>query len=122
MILADTSIWIDHFRSSNGVLQDQLLRQRIVTHPFVVGELALGSLPQREKTLKLLDQLPGLRVALIDEVRQMVETRSLHSRGIGWVDAQLIAAVLIHPSTKIWTKDKRLRETADELRIHVDPA
>ncbi len=91
-------------------------------HPFVVGELALGSLPQRDKTLKLLDQLPGLRVALIDEVRQMVESRSLHSRGLGWVDAQLIAAVLIHPSTKIWTKDKRLRETAEALHIHIDLA
>jgi predicted nucleic acid-binding protein len=122
LILADTSIWIDHFRSSNRVLQDQLLRQRIVMHPFVVGELALGSLPRREKTLKLLDQLPGMRVALLDEVRQVVEARSLHSRGIGWVDAQLIAAVLIHPATKIWTRDKGLREIAEDLHVYVDPA
>lgn len=122
MILADTSIWIDHFRSNNDVLRDQLLKQRIVMHPFVVGELALGSLPQRRQTLALLDQLPGMRVARIDEVRQMVEARSLHNRGIGWTDAQLIASVLIHPSTKIWTKDKRLRETAEDLHIHIDPA
>ena len=122
MILADTSIWIDHFRLANEALRDQLLRQRIIMHPLVVGELACGSLPQRGKTLALLDHLPKLRIALTDEVRRMIEVRSLHNCGIGWIDAQLLAAVLINPATQLWTKDKRLRQTAKNLKIHIDPA
>ncbi len=120
MILADTSIWVDHFRAGDDELWSQLTNRRIVMHPFIVGELALGSLPQRAMVLAFLEQLPSVRVARLDEVRQMIEARSLYSRGIGLTDAHLIASVLINPSTQLWTRDKRLRGVAEDLGIHAN--
>jgi predicted nucleic acid-binding protein len=40
IVLADTSVWIDHFRSNNSRLGSLLSDGRILTHPFVLGELA----------------------------------------------------------------------------------
>lgn len=118
MILADTSVWVDHFRSGNPELQRQLASRRIVMHPFVVAELALGSLRDRAKTLAFLDLLPQARVAQLSEVRQMIETRRLYSQGIGLTDAHLIASIFLHPPTLLWTRNKRLRTVAEALRIH----
>jgi predicted nucleic acid-binding protein len=120
MILADTTVWIDHFRAENKELRRQLDLRNIAIHPFVVAELALGSLRERVRTLALLDFLPQVRVAQIGEVRQMIEMRSLYSRGIGLIDAHLIASCLIHPSTLLWTKDKRLSDVAETLGVGFD--
>jgi predicted nucleic acid-binding protein len=120
VILADTSIWIDHFRSGNNELRRQLEMRNIAIHPFIVGELALGSLQERAKTLAFLDWLPRVRVARLDEVRQMVEARALYSRGISLIDAHLIASCLIDPSTRLWTSDKRLREIAEAVGIRAN--
>jgi predicted nucleic acid-binding protein len=117
MILADTSVWVDHFRFGNEELRRQLTGLRIVTHPCIVAELALGSLPQRGTTLAYLERLPSVRMARLDEVRQMIETRSLYSRGIGLIDAHLIASIFLNPSTVLWTMDKRLRGLAEVLGI-----
>jgi predicted nucleic acid-binding protein len=117
MILADTTIWIDHFRSPDPELQRRLSNDEIVMHPFVVGELALGPLPDRRKVLAYLDHLPQLLPAQQSEVRQMVETRSLHNRGIGLIDAHLIAATLIETRTQLWTRDGSLRRVAHRLGI-----
>ena len=118
MILVDTSVWVDHFRSGNPELQRQLASRRIVMHPFVVAELALGSLRDRAKTLAFLDLLPQARVAQLSEVRQMIETRRLYSQGIGLTDAHLIASIFLHPPTLLWTRNKRLRTVAEALGIH----
>jgi predicted nucleic acid-binding protein len=118
LILADTSVWIDHFRSENREMRKQLNLGQIATHPFIIAELALGWLRQRTKTLALLDLLPQVRAAQIMEVRLTIETRHLYGLGIGLVDAHLIASTLITPPTRIWTKDKRLRKVADSLGIH----
>ena len=118
MILADTSVWIDHFRSGNIELQRQLGRGQIVIHPFITAELALGSLKERTKTLALLDLLPQVRVAQLNEIRTLIEARRLYGLGIGLTDAHLIAAVLINPPTLLWTKDKQLRAVAEVLGIH----
>ena len=119
MVLADTSVWIDHFRFGNNQMRDLLNRRQIVVHPFIVAELALGSLRERTRTLELLDLLPQVRVAKIEEIRLTVETRRLYGLGIGLVDAHLIAAVFINPSTILWTRDKRLRKVAERFGIHV---
>lgn len=119
MILADTSIWIDHFRSGNPKMGKQLNQGHIVIHPFIIAELALGSLRQRAKTLGLLDLLPQVRVAQLSEVRRMIEGRRLYSLGLGLTDAHLIASVFITPSTLLWTGDKRLRKAAERFGIHV---
>lgn len=87
-------------------------------HPFVVGELALGLLKDRSKTLALLDLLPQLRVAQSDEVRSMIESRRLYGLGIGLTDTHLIASVFLNPPTLLWTRDKQLHKVAERLGIH----
>jgi predicted nucleic acid-binding protein len=123
LILADTSIWIDHFRSGdlhsrNKELRKLLNEGQIVIHPGIIAELALGSLQERSKTLALLDLLPQVRVAQLSEVRRMIEARRLYGLGIGLTDAHLIASVFINPSTLLWTRDRRLRKAAEGLGIH----
>jgi hypothetical protein len=112
MILADTSVWVDHFRKSDANLSQRLLDNQIAIHPFIIAELALGSLAERQKTLSYLELLPQVRVARTDEVRQMIETCRLFGRGIGFVDAHLIASTLLTDHTVLWTRDRRLREVA----------
>ncbi len=118
MILADTSVWIDHLRSNNKELHRHLEEGQIVIHPFIIAELALGSFKGRTKTLALLDRLPHVRVARLSELRQMIEVRGLYSLGIGLTDAHPIASVLIDAPTFLWTKDKRLRQVAENMGIH----
>ncbi len=118
MILADTSIWIDHLRSGNKELRRHLDQGQIVIHPFIIAELALGSLKERTKTLALLDLLPQVRMAQSSELRLMIEARRLYNLGIGLTDAHLIASVLIDAPTLLWTRDKRLRQAAEALGIH----
>ncbi len=120
MILADTSIWIDHLRLENKEMRQQLHQGQIVIHPFIIAELALGSLRQRAKTLALLDLLPQVRMPQLAEVRLMIEARRLYSLGIGLIDAYLIASVLLNPPTLLWTRDKPLRKVAEDLGIHAN--
>jgi predicted nucleic acid-binding protein len=118
LILADTSVWIDHLRSGNKELRKLLNQGQVVIHPFIIAELALGSLKHRAQTLALLDLLPQVQVAQLGEVRLMIEARRLYSLGIGLTDAHLIASVFLNPSTLLWTRDKRLRKAAEGLGIH----
>jgi predicted nucleic acid-binding protein len=120
LILADTSIWSDHFRSGNKELQKVLNSGLIVVHPWIVAELALGSLPDRAKTLAMLDLLPHMRVARTNELRLMIEARRLYNVGIGLTDAHLIASVFLNPPTLLWTKDKQLRKVAESFAIHAN--
>ena len=122
MILADTSIWIDHLRSGNRELRKHLNHGNIVIHPFIIAELALGSVKERTKTLALLDLLPQMRVAQLSEVRLTIEARRLYSLGIGLTDAHLIASVFINSPTLLWTRDTRLRKVAEALGIHASLA
>ena len=118
MILADTSVWVDHFRKQDARLSSLLLAGQIVIHPFVIGELALGSLRNRAQTLSYLNLLPQVRLSSTDEVRTLIEARSLHARGIGLVDMHLIASVLLTPPARLWTRDSRLRKIAEALNLH----
>jgi predicted nucleic acid-binding protein len=118
LILADTSIWIDHLRAGSKELDKLLNQGQIVIHPFVIAELALGPLRERAQTLTLLDQLPQVRVAQLSELRLMIEARRLYSLGIGLTDAHLIASVFINSPTLLWTRDKQLRKVAEALGIH----
>ncbi len=118
MILADTSIWIDHFRSENREMRKHLQQGNIVMHPFVIAELALGSLRERAKTLALLDLLPQVRMPNLAEVRLTIEARRLYSMGIGLIDTHLIASVFVNSPVVLWTRDKPLRKVAEDLGIH----
>ncbi len=117
MILADTGIWIDHLRRPEPELQRQLAQNSIAMHPFIVAELALGSLPDRRRTLVDLDRIPQARVAQLGEVRRMIEAHSLYNSGIGLTDVHLLASTLITPFTLLWTRDKRLSRVAEGLGI-----
>jgi predicted nucleic acid-binding protein len=122
LILADTSIWIDHLRSGNTELRKHLDQGKIAIHPFIIAELALGSLQKRAKTLALLHLLPQVRVARLSEVHLAIEARRLYGLGIGLTDAHLIASVFLDSPTQLWTRDKRLREAAESLGIHASLA
>lgn len=119
MILADTSIWIDHLRDGNADLAALLSAGGIACHPLIVAEIALGSIKARSEVLRLLDQLPTLPVAELDEIRSLIEIRSLFSRGIGYVDVSLIASCLLVPGTMLWTTDRRLNAIAGDLEIAI---
>ena len=112
MILADTSVWIDYFRKGDSKLLRHLMSGEVSTHPFVIAELALGSLADRKKKLTFLELLPQAIVARTEEVRRLMEAHALFSKGIGFVDAHLIASTLLTEHTVLWTRDRRLREVS----------
>jgi predicted nucleic acid-binding protein len=117
VILVDSSIWIDHFHRPDRELENLLRVRLVLVHPVVMGEVALGSLPGR---IGLLDYLAGLRRARTandDEVLQLIEDWQLFGTGIGYMDAHLLASVLLTAGTKLWTRDKRLRVVAEQLSL-----
>lgn len=119
MILADTSVWLDHLRSGDDPAFSYLLEaDTVVTHPFVVGELAMGNLRGRETILGLLNDLQQAVVASHDEVMAYVSRHELFGLGIGYVDAHLLASTRLTHGVKLWTKDKRLRSAAERLELH----
>jgi predicted nucleic acid-binding protein len=116
VILADTSVWIEHFRKGNNRLRSLLYDEQVLCHPFVVGELACGMLRNRGEILSTLRALPEARVAENDEVLHLLEARRLYGRGLGWVDANLLASALL-TGCALWTLDKPLSKAAAALRI-----
>ena len=117
MILVDTSVWVDHLRVGNAKLADALRAGQVATHPFVIGELACGNLKSREAVLSLLRALPVVSVADEDEALFFIEQNALMGRGIGYIDAHLLAATAIAAPTRLWTHDKRLGVIAAGLKL-----
>lgn len=115
MILVDSSQRVDHLRRGDAQLVDLLERADVILHPFVVGEMACGSLRDRLSILELLQDLPGAAVAEGEEVLGFVERHHLHGKGIGVVDVHLLASVALTEGAKLWTRDKRLRLAAQAL-------
>jgi predicted nucleic acid-binding protein len=116
MILVDTSMWVDHLRSGNKTLVRLLLGEQVMTHPFVIGELACGHLSNRQTILELLGTLPRVGVLDHDEVMGFVEMQRLWGSGIGWVDAHLLASALLG-GAKLWTRDRALLVAATRLEV-----
>jgi predicted nucleic acid-binding protein len=121
VILADTSVWADHLRFEDPVLAALLDARRILIHPFVIGEVALGHLKRRDVILAELKKLTHVPSASDDEVLHLINTRNLVASGIGYVDAHLLAAVKLLPGAGFWTRDKRLHVIAEELGFAVAP-
>ncbi|HTM16287.1 MAG TPA: PIN domain-containing protein [Terracidiphilus sp.] len=117
MILVDTSIWIDHLRKPEPRLKQLLENDDVATHPYIILELALGSIANRAQFLKNMALLHHMPVAEIAELRELIEQRRLFRRGIDVTDIHLIASVLFSQSIRIWTRDRRLGELAEELGI-----
>lgn len=115
MILVDSSIWIDHFRRNNERLVTFLEAGQVLCHPFILGELALGTLRQRRLILQLLRDLPQAALVQDEEVLAFIERHELAGSGIGYIDAHLLSSSRL-AATPLWTRDKRLAEVAQRLR------
>jgi len=116
MILADTSVWVAHFRESVPLLSQLLTDNRILMHPWVIGELACGTLPRRTQVLRWFERIPSAEVARDAEVLALIEDKHLWGTGLGWVDAHLLAAGLI-TKCQLWTRDERLQAAAIRLGL-----
>ena len=117
MILIDTSVWIDHLRNGSAALTEVLEQERAMTHPFVIGELACGNLKNRRQVLDLMTALPPAAMASDKEVLLFIEDRRLMGKGIGYVDAHLLASVTLTEDAQFWTRDKHLAAVATDLRL-----
>ena len=117
MILVDTSVWVGHLHAADPGLNALVEHERLLMHPFVLGEIALGSLRQRAVILRSLGRLPQATRARNDEVLGLIEQHALAGSGIGYVDAHLVASVRLTAGARLWTHDKRLHGVAERLAI-----
>jgi predicted nucleic acid-binding protein len=120
MVLVDTSVWVDHFARSSTTLMSLLDKEKVCTHPFVIGELACGNLQNRKELLSLLDALPAAPKVADPEILFYIEHQRLFGKGIGLVDIHLLASSQLMRVT-LWTRDKRLRSAAKNLHVAFDP-
>jgi hypothetical protein len=117
MILADTSVWVDHLRRTNSDFAQLLEEGEILSHPFIVGELALGYLDPRDLILRNLRDLRRSVVASHDEVLNFINQERLFGLGIGYVDAHLLASTRLTDGAVLWTRDVRLHRVAQRLKL-----
>ncbi len=122
MTLVDTNVWIAHFQKANEELVELLNNWQVCIHPFVLGELSLGGIPNRTETLHLFRRLTVCKIATNAEVHHIIESHRLYGRGIGWVDANLLASTLIS-NCRLWTRDRSLDALAHDFdKSHTRPA
>jgi len=117
VILADTSVWIDHLRAGVPALAEALYGGQVLVHPFVRGELACGNLRNRSEVLELLGNLPSVPTATNAEAMEFIERRALMGRGIGYIDVHLLASAALAGTARLWTRDRRLAAVASELGL-----
>jgi predicted nucleic acid-binding protein len=117
VILIDTSVWAEHFDHAIEALVGHLAADLVLIHPFVIGELAMGNLKRRRAILEDFHRLPRAVVAADHEVLDMIERHKLFGRGIGYVDAHLLAGARLSEATSLWTFDKRLEAAAIQIGV-----
>jgi predicted nucleic acid-binding protein len=117
VILVDTSVWIDHLRKNEVGMRRLLGMGQVLSHPLVIGELAMGSFKRRDLLLSELSDLPSAKIAAHDEVLHFVSRHTLFGSGIGYIDAHLLATARLMPGTLLWTRDRRLLEVASKLGL-----
>jgi predicted nucleic acid-binding protein len=117
VILADTSIWVDHLARGDETMASLLDAEAVLMHPFIMGEIALGNLPDRVETLSDLNKLPKAVTADPAEVLYFIERNNIFGAGIGYVDAHLLVATTLTSNLRLWTRDKKLRTVAEKLAI-----
>ena len=115
-MIVDTSVWINHFRRPNADLEHLLEEGRVMTHSFVIGELACGSLGRRAEVLRLIEALPIAPVATHEEVMTFIERQHLHGTGLGWIDIHLLASARLIRQP-LWSADRRLKDAAVRLGL-----
>jgi len=117
VILADSSIWVDHLRKGDHQLAALLASSRVLCHPFILGEIALGQLRQRTVILNAMRNLPKAVMATDHEVMRFIDDHALQGRGIGYIDAHLLASTRLTLGSSLWTRDKRLLAAAAEIGV-----
>jgi len=115
LILADTSVWVNHFRRGDALLAERLERGEILMHPLVLGELALGQLEDRASLLSLLADMPMAVVAEPAEVVLFIERHRLSCTGLGYVDVALLVSVVLSSHVTLWTRDRPLQAACERL-------
>ncbi len=115
MVLVDTSIWVTHLRHGSPALAELLLDAQVACHPFIVGELACGSIRHRKRFLTLLQSLPMLPVVSSEELLFFIERHKLMGMGLGFLDAHLLASARLS-RTPLWTADQKLKTAARKLK------
>jgi predicted nucleic acid-binding protein len=121
VILVDTSVWVDYLRAGDKRLAGWLDAGMVLTHAFVIGELALGNLRRREDVLNALSDMPRASIATDAEVLHFIARHALFGRGIGYVDAHLLAGVRLTEGAELWTNDKQLHTVAAQLGLAFTP-
>jgi predicted nucleic acid-binding protein len=121
VILADSSVWIHHLRKGDGHFAAALDADTVLTHPFVIGELALGSHADRSRFLWRMERLARVPVARHESVMTLIESETLFSKGIGYVDAHLLASTRVTPGTRLWSRDNALQAQAQRLGVGFEP-
>jgi predicted nucleic acid-binding protein len=117
-VLADSSVWVAHFRKSNGLLQSLLASDQVLCHPLIVLELACGTPPApRERTLADLKKLQQSVVATTEETLELIEREQLQDLGCGAVDMSLLASALLTPDTLLWTVHKNLDALSTRMGV-----
>jgi len=116
MILADTSVWIDHFQSGNNQLQGLLSNGDVVCHDFILGELACGNIKNRKEILSLLSALPTVIQASHQEILSFVENKNLMGKGLGYIDIHLLASAFLS-NVPLWSLDKGLKDITIEMKV-----
>lgn len=123
MIIVDTGVWVHRYREPNPTLRRLVQQDLALVHPYVIGELALGSLPARKQTLADMDLLAKPPVASTEEALLFLERHDLACTGIGWVDLHLLAStMLLGGAARLWTRDQRLHRQATRLGVSYTPA
>jgi predicted nucleic acid-binding protein len=117
MIIVDSAVWIDHHHKGIDQLYELMSLEAALMHPFVLGEIALGSLRDHKDFIVSARDLPQPPQAETPEVLNLIVNARLHGTGIGYVDAHLLASTMLIPNGALWTRDKRLRAVAERLNL-----
>jgi predicted nucleic acid-binding protein len=117
MVLVDTSIWVEHLRKGNHQLKQLLMDAEVICHPFIIGELACGSIKNRQEILPLLMSLPSAPLPEFDELMYFIDENQMMGIGIGFVDVSLLASAQLSGNF-LWTADKKLNSAATMLSLN----
>ena len=117
MILADTTVWVDHFRNPEPELLAHLEIRGVLMHSMVIGELACGNLPNRKTALRKLHSLPRIPEPVHESVLSLIESERLMGRGVGFIDFHLLCSALDQTDVSLWTRDTRLHQIAGDLGV-----
>lgn len=118
ILLVDTSIWVDHFRARNSILEEALEDGLVITHEFVIGELACGLMQDRDEVLRTFESLPRASILSHSEFLYFLNANTLQGTGLNFVDIHLLASASLNPGVELWTRDQKLQRASSGISVH----